>query len=92
MSIVGCSKAKDTATYTPRLENYRLASLVVSKGELTIPRIILQLQRLVPAENFVWEVQQIGHNIYKVQTDLERLQVFGTCRVPNSECEMTFDS
>ena len=85
-----------TATYTPRLENYRLASLVVSKGEMTIPRIILQLQRLVPADNFVWEVQQIGHNIYKVQfptrTDLERLQVFGTFRVPNSECEMTFDS
>lgn len=49
----------------------------------------------MPSENFVWEVQEIGQNLYKVQfpsrADLERLQVFRPCRVPNSECEMIFD-
>ena len=79
-----------TATYVPKHENLRLASLVVTNGELSIPRIVAQLQRLVPTEQFYWDVQQIGHNRYKVQfptrPELERLQVFGTCRVPNSSC------
>ena len=63
---------------------------------MTIPAIVRQLQRLVPSENFVWDVRQVGHNVFKVQfptrNDLERLTVFGLCRVPNSTCELTFDS
>ena len=61
-----------------------------------IPAIVSQLQRLVPSEQFVWDVSQVGHNVYKVQfstrNDLERLKVFGLCRVPNSPCELTVDN
>ena len=63
---------------------------------MTIPAIVRQLQRLVPHDQFQWEVRQMGHNIYQVQfptrNDLERLKIFGLCRVPNSTCELTFDS
>ena len=62
---------------------------------MTIPAIVTQMQRLVPSDQFVWDVSQVGHNVYKVQfparNDLERLKVFGLCRVPNSPCELTFD-
>ena len=38
----------------------------------------------------------MGQNLFKVQfpskTELERLKIFGTCRVPNSAFELTFDS
>ena len=85
-----------TATYVPKHENLRMASLLVSKGEMSILKIVMQLQRLVPTEHFLWDVHQVGQNIYKVQfptrPDLERLAVFGTCKVPNISCEMTFTS
>ena len=85
-----------TETYKPKLENVRLASVVVSEGELSIPQIVAQLQRLVPSEQFVWDVEQVGRNVFKVQfphrNDLERLRVFGACKVPNTPCELTIDS
>ena len=66
-----------TASYKPKMENVRLASVVVTGGDMSIPAIVTQLQRLVPTENFIWDVRQMGHNIYQVQfptrNDLERL-------------------
>ena len=62
---------------------------------MLIPQVVSQLQRLVPTENFHWEVTQVGHNLIQVQfpsrNELERLKVFGTCRVPNSPCEIIVD-
>ena len=85
-----------TASYKPKMENVRLASIVVTGGEMTIPGIVLQLQRLVPVDNFVWDVRRMGQNIFQVQfptrNDLDRLKIFGVCTVPNSECKITFDS
>ena len=83
-------------TYKPKLENVRLASLTVEGGVLTSSEIVAQLQRLVPNESFVWDVSHMGDNVFRVQfptrNDLERLRIFGACRVPNSPCMMTFDS
>ena len=85
-----------TASYKPKMENVRLASIVVTGGEMTIPGIVLQLQRLVPVDNFVWDVRRMGQNIFQVQfptrNDLDRLKIFGVCTVPNSECKITFYS
>ena len=65
-------------------------------GELSIPQIVSQLQRLVPTKKFRWDVRQVGHNVFKVQfptqIELERLKIFGTCRVPNNTCELTFET
>ena len=32
-----------------------------------IPQIIVQLKRLVPSDQFHWEVTQVGDNKFKVQ-------------------------
>jgi hypothetical protein len=39
-------------SYRPKLESTRLGLLSVTGGELSIPGIVAQLQRLVPVENF----------------------------------------
>ena len=84
-----------TESYKPRLMNLCEASLAVTRGEMLIPQVVRQLQRLVPTENLHWEVSQMGHNIFKVQfpsrAELDRLKIFGTCRVSNSSCEITVD-
>ena len=80
-------------SYKPKIDNVRLARLTVTCGELSIPQIVTQLQRLVPWDQFHWDVQQVGHNVFKVpfpsKSELERLAVFGTFRVPNQKCEIT---
>jgi hypothetical protein len=77
-----------TKSYRPKLESTRLGILSVTGGELSIPDIIAQLQRLVPVENFTWDCRQVGHNVFKVtfpdRDEIERLARFGTFHVPNS--------
>ena len=67
--------------------------LTVTGGELSIPRIVMQLQRLVPMDQFHWEVDQVGQNVYKVpfpsRSELDRLEIFGACKIPNISCEIT---
>jgi hypothetical protein len=76
-----------TKSYRPKLESTRLGLLSVTDGELSIPGIIAQLQRLVPVENFTWECRQVGHNVFKVtfpdKDKIERL-------VPNSSIKLDF--
>jgi hypothetical protein len=84
-----------TKSYRPKLESTRLGLLSVTGGELTIPGIVKQLQRLVPTENFVWECRQVGQNVFKVtfpdKDELERLTRFGTFLVPNSNIKLNFE-
>jgi hypothetical protein len=83
-----------TKSYRPKLESTRLGLLSVTGGELSIPSIIAQLQRLVPVEKFTWECRQVGHNIFKVtfpdKDEIERLARFGTFHVPNSTIKLDF--
>jgi hypothetical protein len=83
-----------TKSYRPKLESTRLGLLSVTGGELSIPGIIAQLQRLVPVENFTWECHQVGHNVFKVtfpdKDEIERLAWFGTFHVPNSSIKLDF--
>ena len=87
--------ATTTDTYKPKMMNLHLVSVTVTGGDMLIPQVVSQLQRLVPTENLLWEVTQVGHNLFQVQfpsrNELDRLKVFGTCRVPNSPCEITVD-
>jgi hypothetical protein len=84
-----------TKSYRPKLESMRLGLLSVTRGELTIPGIVKQLQRLVPVENFAWECRQVGQNVFKVtfpdKDELERLTRFGTFLVPNSSIKLNFE-
>ncbi|CAM0903622.1 unnamed protein product [Alopecurus aequalis] len=82
--------------YRPKLANVKLASIKISKGEMSVSQVIRQLQRLVPAEGFTWDVRQVEQFVFKTtfpsRNELDRLKIFGTCKVPNSTCEMTVDS
>jgi hypothetical protein len=84
-----------TKSYRPKLESTRLGLLLVTGGELSIPGIIAQLQRLVPIENFTWECRQVGHNVFKVtfpdKEEIERLARFGSFHVPNSSIKLDFE-
>jgi hypothetical protein len=84
-----------TKSYRPKLESTRLGLLSVTGGELTIPSIVAQLQRLVPVENFTWDCRQVGHNVFKVtfpdRDEIERLARFGTFHVPNSSIKLDFE-
>jgi hypothetical protein len=84
-----------TKSYRPKLESTRLGLLSVTGGELTIPGIVMQLQRLVSMENFAWECRQVGQNVFKVtfpdKDELERLTRFGTFLVPNSNIKLNFE-
>ena len=79
-------------SYKPKIDNVRLAMVTVTGGDLSVPQVVRQLQRLVPME-FTWDVNQVGHNVFKVpfpsRSELDRLAIFGACRVPNSSCEIT---
>ena len=85
-----------TESYRPKTVNTRLAMLTVTGGEMTIPQITRQLIRLVPVDQYQWDIQQVGHNVYKVmfpsKAELDRLQTFGTFKVPNSTFEITVDT
>ncbi|KAM0925568.1 hypothetical protein ACQ4PT_004103 [Festuca glaucescens] len=80
-------------SYKPKMENSRAAMISIQGGVMTPPQIVSQLQRLVPVENFVWDVSVTEDNNFRVlfpsKEDLERLKVFGTFQVPNSVCTMT---
>jgi hypothetical protein len=82
-----------TETYKPKIDNVRLARVSVSGGVLSASQIVFQLQRLVPTEQFQWDVNQIEQNVFKVpfpsRSELDRLAIFGACKVPNSGCEIT---
>ncbi|KAM0839563.1 hypothetical protein ACQ4PT_060233 [Festuca glaucescens] len=85
-----------TKSYKPKMENSRMGMLSVSGGEMSIPRIVAQLQRLVHLEQFRWDVRQAGQNVYKVafpsKAELDRMKVFGTFHVPDSDIVFKFDS
>ncbi|KAM0824253.1 hypothetical protein ACQ4PT_070328 [Festuca glaucescens] len=84
-----------TKTYKPKMESSRMGILSVTGGELTIPQIVAQMRRLVPSDDFHWDVHQVGQNVYKVnfptKMQLERMKIFGTFKVPNIKIKLTFD-
>jgi hypothetical protein len=46
-----------TKSYKPKLESTRVGILSVTGGELSIPEIVAQLRRLVPSDDFHWEIK-----------------------------------
>jgi hypothetical protein len=55
-----------TKPYKPKLESTRVGILLVTGGELSTPKIVAQLRRLVPSDDFHREIKQVGHNVFKV--------------------------
>jgi hypothetical protein len=82
-------------TYKPKVENPRLAKVTVEGETMTIPDIIENLKRIVPYDNFNWEVYHFQNNIYRVKcpnrNEVQRLKNFGIYICPGRPSEMIFD-
>jgi hypothetical protein len=84
-----------TKSYRPKLESTRNGTITISDGELSIPQVVSQLRRLVPSEDFQWEVSQIDHNVFKTtfpsKMEVERMKIYGTFLVPNTNIKLSVD-
>ncbi|KAM0931184.1 hypothetical protein ACQ4PT_000489 [Festuca glaucescens] len=86
-----------TGTFRPKIDNAKMAKVTVTGDVLTIPEIIEQLKRIVPSENFHWEVQHYHNNVFKVKfpnkSEVQRARNFlgsgksFAVNVPSANCE-----
>jgi hypothetical protein len=53
--------------FKAKAENPKLAKVTVDGEAMTIPQLIEQLKKIVPAEKFNWEVFHLKDNIYRVK-------------------------
>jgi hypothetical protein len=72
-----------------------LAKVTVDGVAMTIPEIIEQLKKIVPHENFNWEVFHFKDNIFRVRLtskqEVQRLKNFGTYICIDRESCLSFD-
>jgi hypothetical protein len=84
-----------SGTYKPKVDNPRLAKVTVEGETMTIPDIIENPKRIVPYDNFNWEVYHFQNNIYRVKlpntNEVQRLKIFGIYICLGRPSEMTFD-
>ncbi|KAM0844986.1 hypothetical protein ACQ4PT_056692 [Festuca glaucescens] len=57
--------------FKAKVENPKLAKVIVDGDAMTIPEIIEQLRRIVPYEKFNWEVFYYKDNIFRVKLPME---------------------
>jgi hypothetical protein len=81
--------------FKPKVENPKLAKVVVEGDPMTIPELIEQLKKIVPSEKFIWEVFHFRDNIYRVKfpnkLEVQRLKFFGTYLCTDREAVLSFD-
>jgi hypothetical protein len=53
-----------TGSYKPKMENSRSGRISVEGGVLTAQQIVSQLQRLVPVEDYHWDVRPTEDNFF----------------------------
>ncbi|KAK1665307.1 hypothetical protein QYE76_053466 [Lolium multiflorum] len=79
----------------PRVENTRFGRVEVSGSSLTSAQLIVHLQWIVPDPQYIWVVQQMEENVFRVnfpsKNELVRVQHFGRFHVPNSTIILSFD-
>ncbi|KAM0842884.1 hypothetical protein ACQ4PT_058062 [Festuca glaucescens] len=81
--------------FKAKVENPKLAKVIVDGDAMTIPEIIEQLRRIVPYEKFNWEVFHLKDNIFRVKLpskqEVQRLKNFGTYICQDRESCLSFD-
>ncbi|KAM0929734.1 hypothetical protein ACQ4PT_001433 [Festuca glaucescens] len=82
--------------FKAKVENPRLAKVIVDGDAMTIPELIDQLKKIVPSEKFIWEVFHFKDNIYRVKLpskqEVQRLKNLGTYICNDRESCLVFDS
>ncbi|KAM0898209.1 hypothetical protein ACQ4PT_022067 [Festuca glaucescens] len=82
-------------TFRPKVENAKMAKITVGGDAMTVTEIIEQLKKIIPSENFQWEVQHFHNNVYKAKfpnkTEVQRAKNFRMYKVPDRGTDLIFD-
>jgi hypothetical protein len=54
-----------TGSYKPKMKNSRNGRITIEGGVLTADQLATQLRRLVPVEDYLWEIQHTENNSYR---------------------------
>ena len=67
----------------------------VTRGEVSETQIAQRLRELAPGD-FQWELVSLADKMFRVEfpsvEDLQRLLSFGMCKVPGTDCVLSFTS
>ncbi|KAM0828223.1 hypothetical protein ACQ4PT_067689 [Festuca glaucescens] len=81
--------------FKAKVENPRLAKIIVEGDAMTIPELIDPLKKIVPSEKFNWEVFHFKENIYRFKLpskqEVQRLKNLGTYICNDRESCLVFD-
>ncbi|KAM0825526.1 hypothetical protein ACQ4PT_069493 [Festuca glaucescens] len=82
-------------TYKPKVDNMKLVKVTVEGDPMTIPEIADCLRRIVPVENFQWEIYNFQNNVFRVKfpnkVEAHRMKAFHTYPVPDRASDLIFD-
>ncbi|KAM0920293.1 hypothetical protein ACQ4PT_007600 [Festuca glaucescens] len=84
-----------TGTFRPKVDNAKMAKITVGGDAMTVPEIVEQLKRIIPSDNFQWEVQHYHNNVYKAKfpnkAKVQRAKNFRMYKVPDRDTDLLFD-
>jgi hypothetical protein len=73
----------------------KLVKVIVEGDPMTIPEIVDSLRRMVPVENFEWEIYDFQNNVFRVKfpnkVEAQRIKAFCTYPVPERASDLIFD-
>jgi hypothetical protein len=83
------------STYKPKVDNMKLVKVTVEGDPMTIPEIADCLRRIVPVENFQWEIYNFQNNVFRVnfpnKVEAHRMKAFHTYPISDRASDLIFD-
>ncbi|KAM0907737.1 hypothetical protein ACQ4PT_015888 [Festuca glaucescens] len=81
--------------YKPKVDNLKLVKVTVEGDPMSIPEITECLKRIVPVENFQWEIYNFQNNVFRVKfpnkSEAQRMKAFRTYPVPDRASDLVFE-
>ncbi|KAM0838614.1 hypothetical protein ACQ4PT_060844 [Festuca glaucescens] len=82
-------------TYKPKVDNVKLVKVTIEGGPMSISEIAECLRRIVPVENFQWEIYNFQNNVFRVKfpnkSEAQRMKTFRTYPVPDRASDLIFE-
>ncbi|XP_051198130.1 uncharacterized protein [Lolium perenne] len=82
-------------SYKPKVDNLKLVKVTVEGDPMSIPDIADCLKRIVPVENFQWEIYNFQNNVFRVKfpnkSEAQRMKNFRTYPVPDRGSDLVFE-
>ncbi|KAM0854526.1 hypothetical protein ACQ4PT_050402 [Festuca glaucescens] len=82
-------------SYKPKVDNLKLVKVIVEGDPMSIPEIAECLKRIVPVENFQWEIYNFQNNVFRVKfpnkSEAQRMKTFRTYPVPDRASDLVFE-